>query len=420
MDKNINISLAGIPFTMDAEAYRLLKEYLVKIEMGYKDNPDGKEIIEDIEARISELILNEQSAQTQVSEKLITGIIAQLGMPDDIDINANVGGNDPEHRSGIPRRLYRNSDGAKLGGVCSGLATYFNVEPVTVRLLFCAPLILLPIAGIFHFGSLAGFFGTMVGVSLLLYFILWFSIPKAKTPRQKLEMRGDRITASSIQQNIQDDFDEISQSPKSERNASALADFIYVLGKIVLFGLKAILALAGLGIALGVVAAIVAVVTVLVSGEWPYMQGFWETAGISGINITTFFVLALAVAVLPLIMVFYLILKLVFDIASGKTALSIIFGIWLIVLVYLTAMSVRNFDNIRDAVRHDRIERYFDEMEDRWDDDWWDDDRHEHERRHGFETLSPSGDTLRIDSVRYEGNLVTDTTKVEYFTITER
>ena len=32
--------------------------------------------------------------------------------------------------SPLPRRLYRNPEGAKLGGVCSGLGTYFNVEPV--------------------------------------------------------------------------------------------------------------------------------------------------------------------------------------------------------------------------------------------------------------------------------------------------
>jgi len=36
-----------------------------------------------------------------------------------------------------PAGSNRNPDGAKLGGVCNGLATYFRVDPTLVRLLFC-------------------------------------------------------------------------------------------------------------------------------------------------------------------------------------------------------------------------------------------------------------------------------------------
>lgn len=34
------------------------------------------------------------------------------------------------------KRLFRNTSDAKLGGVCSGLGDYFNIDPVIIRLAF--------------------------------------------------------------------------------------------------------------------------------------------------------------------------------------------------------------------------------------------------------------------------------------------
>ena len=34
------------------------------------------------------------------------------------------------------KRLYRNTDEGKLGGVCAGLGEYLNIDPVIIRLLF--------------------------------------------------------------------------------------------------------------------------------------------------------------------------------------------------------------------------------------------------------------------------------------------
>ncbi|HEX2934815.1 MAG TPA: PspC domain-containing protein [Bacteroidales bacterium] len=56
-------------------------------------------------------------------------------------------------------RLYRNTNDSVLGGVCSGMAKYWNLDPVIPRLLF----VLL-------------FFG--FGTGLLLYIIMWLIIPK--------------------------------------------------------------------------------------------------------------------------------------------------------------------------------------------------------------------------------------------------
>ena len=82
MNHTINVSIAGVAFVLDSEGYELLKDYLVRIEVAYKDDPDGAEILSDIEARVSELILNRQSSDMIVSPELIREIIGQLGWPD--------------------------------------------------------------------------------------------------------------------------------------------------------------------------------------------------------------------------------------------------------------------------------------------------------------------------------------------------
>ena len=144
MNHTINVSIAGVAFVLDSEGYELLKDYLVRIEVAYKDDPDGAEILSDIEARVSELILNRQSSDMIVSPELIREIIGQLGWPDGVTAQGPAGGAEiPENGAdnAISRRLYRNPDGAKLGGVCNGLATYFRVDPTLVRLLFCSCLL---------------------------------------------------------------------------------------------------------------------------------------------------------------------------------------------------------------------------------------------------------------------------------------
>ena len=269
MNNTINVSIAGIAFILENEGYRLLKDYLVRIEVGYKGNPDGSEILSDIEARISELILNEQDADTVVTAERIRTIIGQLGLPDmDTRTPADNIQADSVPSDNFARRLYRNPDGAKLGGVCNGMATYFRVDPTLVRLIFCSPLLILVCISVIPFLNMfCGFFGVLIGVSSLLYLILWFSIPKARTPRQRLEMSGEKITASSIHRNISEDLNSAHPSPKNERTASVFSELLYVLGRVLLFCIKAFVLIVGGILALSIIAAVVAVISFLIGGS---------------------------------------------------------------------------------------------------------------------------------------------------------
>lgn len=55
------------------------------------------------------------------------------------------------------KKLYRSSNNYIIGGVCGGLAEYFNIDPTIIRLIAVIAL--------------------LSGVGLLPYFILWFITP---------------------------------------------------------------------------------------------------------------------------------------------------------------------------------------------------------------------------------------------------
>ena len=100
-------SISGVAFTMDADAYQELENYLDSLKKTYKDTPDGAEIVADIEARIAELILTTQDNTRVVEKPLILNIIHQMGSVEDISEESSDKKAPEEPR--IPRRLYRDT-----------------------------------------------------------------------------------------------------------------------------------------------------------------------------------------------------------------------------------------------------------------------------------------------------------------------
>ena len=68
-------SIAGVSFTLELDAYETLSQYLQSLRDTYHDDPDGEEILADIEARIAELILSTQPADAIIAKPLIANII---------------------------------------------------------------------------------------------------------------------------------------------------------------------------------------------------------------------------------------------------------------------------------------------------------------------------------------------------------
>ena len=222
-------SLSGVGFMFEKEAYERLGDYLKSLRIAYKNNPDCDEILADIEARIVELILSAQSgAENVVCLPLVENIIEQLGSPEAISGEEERVKEDSNTR--IPRRLYRDLENAKVGGVCAGLAKHFGIDAVWVRVAIFSPLVLLFMSNIPYMWWCGSLGGNIFGIFLILYLILWFAIPAAKSARQKLEQEGERISVQSIADR---------QGATSEEKAqSSVANFVSTLGRVAVVLLK--------------------------------------------------------------------------------------------------------------------------------------------------------------------------------------
>jgi len=139
------------------------------------------------------------------------------------------------------KRLFRNPEGRMIGGVCSGLGAYFNKSAVGIRLIFLAPILLnLLINMLDGFGSRGGFIffpniiaGSLTSTFIIAYIILWIVLPEARSPYEKMEMRGEKVDVNTIKQNVQDRAKDMGEDIKSAaQNFSAKAkEFSETRGK---------------------------------------------------------------------------------------------------------------------------------------------------------------------------------------------
>jgi phage shock protein C len=168
-----NINLGGLIFTIDNDALMKLQEYLNSIESCFEAKEESEEILADIESRIAELFQSQLCKNKEVVTIAdVNSAIEILGMPEDFDTSKAKKSRYQTNSSHPYKRLYRNPDQATLGGVCSGIAHYFNIDPIIIRILFV----------------LLGFFAG----GIVIYIILWIVLPPALSQREKVEMRGYR------------------------------------------------------------------------------------------------------------------------------------------------------------------------------------------------------------------------------------
>ena len=216
MKKTININLAGFVFYIDEDAYETLQKYLNNIRT-YLGNTEGREeIIDDIESRIAELFSEKQKQVFTLNE--VNEVIEVMGQPEDY-----MSEEEPEEKTAgqqSSKRLYRDPDSTVLGGVCSGVGHYLNIDAVWIRLIFLAMI--------------------WSGVSILFYFILWAIIPKAETTAQKLEMKGKAATFSNIEdyvrkgyENVKDDFKNVDFKGAGEKAKQGASGFFAFLGELI-------------------------------------------------------------------------------------------------------------------------------------------------------------------------------------------
>jgi len=300
MKKVININFQGRVIPIEESAYEILKRYIESLRQFFANEEGKDEIINDIESRIGELFGEQlKKGASCITDEDVQTVIASIGRPEDFEADdaeyqgstrssapgAKTTASDagPQYGHIRPERFYRDENNKLIGGVCAGLANYFNIDKLVVRILFILftlgfgfsfiiYLILwvaIPSTASEKIGSyrkrlfrdpeskliggvcsgLASYFGIHVWIprllfiipflsfvtnwnhwgafnfpnfinlsfspgAVLIYIILWLIIPEAVSTSDKLEMKGEKVDLNSIKNTIQKDMEGFGERAK--------------------------------------------------------------------------------------------------------------------------------------------------------------------------------------------------------------
>lgn len=336
MKKTVKVNIGGFSYNIDEDAYNTLKIYLDDITARLGSGNDAKETIKDIEDRISELFAEKVGANEVVSIQIVENVINQLGNPEEISGNNEY---TPKNRERRPlRRLYRNSEGSIFGGVCSGLAEYFAVDPIVIRLLMVGLLFL-------------------KGFGLVLYLVLWIATPMARTPKQKLEMKGEPVTFSNIEKNLREEIKTTSDNLKNSEPRSFIEKLMSFIGQVAYWILKTLLILfkviaiaTGIAIAATMLFVFLVLIGVLFFSSYmvnwfvPEIGGFslsefvtsmFDISSSIWVTVPTFLIIAI-----PVVALIYAGIRIIFRFKARDGLIGIIAAVIWVAAVVMLALTV--------------------------------------------------------------------------------
>ena len=358
MKKSIKINLGGLVLHVDEDAYDLLRHYLDQIQLRFSQVPGESEILNDIETRMAELF----------QEKLVPGkevinlddakqVIEVMGKPEEIgeageEEAAPAPG--PVYRTGR-RRIFRDPANQRIAGVCGGLAAYFKVDPLLIRILF----VVITLA---------------YGTGILIYLALWLAVPEARTAADKLEMYGEEVNVFNIERQVRSEYKGDPDSPdysepvRRSSGETVLGRIVRAFGRIILVFIKVIGMIIAFSFIIAGIAILGAIIGVAVSGRpwlihggaWSYDYSLNEIMGffISPVTGTIAFICLILLVAIPLFGLIFGVLKVIFRFRTrsrvGAVSLS---GIWFIALIILIVLAVQ------EGVQYSSTERVTEDKE---------------------------------------------------------
>ncbi len=338
MKKTLSINIAGIVFHIEEDAFATLDAYLKSIHAYFKNFEGAKDIVDDIEARIAEKFWNirETEKTEAITQAHVDALIASLGTVADFkEIEGEDGKQEQSQKSsantGEKKIFRRDLTNKQIGGVASGVANYFEIDPIWVRLIlivgFFGLFPLLHAANLVFWAYVACWIaipgeitvetdksyrkfyrdpenevvgGVMAGISAytgwdvgllrvlavislfffgtgaVAYIIIMAITPKAKTVTDKMAMTGEPITLENIEKNIKETFQPDSAEEKPLTRVllfpfRALAT-IFTSLKPILFGIK------------WFVQYLIGIVLIIISIALAFALVVATTAGVSGFD----------------------------------------------------------------------------------------------------------------------------------------
>ncbi len=185
MKKTLNVAIGGCSFTIDDDAYKALEEYLDSFKAGLDNSSSSNEVMDELEMRIADLLKEKIGKREVIDKNMVDAVLNQIGPISTRTVRSEESTSQQDGQQYRPgnqetvRKFYRDAEGKKIAGVCSGLALYLNIDVTLVRIIFLVA---------FLCGS-AGFW---------IYIVLWIVAPEARTAAEKCELRGIPATAENI------------------------------------------------------------------------------------------------------------------------------------------------------------------------------------------------------------------------------
>jgi phage shock protein PspC (stress-responsive transcriptional regulator) len=351
MNKTVTINISGILFHIEEDAYDNLAKYLGSIRSYFSMTEGGTDIMSDIEARIAELLQEKITPSKQVLVFAdVEDVKAVMGKPEDFG-----DGEAQEQKTSGPqatsatyekvrRRLYRNPDDRAIGGVCGGLAAYFDIDVVWVRLIM----------------FLLIFFG---GLSLWVYIIMWIIIPEAKTTAEKFAMRGESANINSILRSFKEEAEDVKNrftkyGSETSRNygeaiRSNVGDALRTVFSIIARLIGLILVLIGAGCLIGFV---VALCGLSIAGANSDISA-WVSAFFTSSSTYAFAVISFILVVgIPVFMLLYGGIKMLFRIRYSNRWMNMTLGfLWLLGVIMGAYIGVSTAQQFSEHARLKQI-----------------------------------------------------------------
>ena len=291
MKPTTKVNIGGYAFTLEEDAYQRLDCYLDSLKKHFEKNPEQKEIIEDIEQRISELLhLRLEKEQKVVSDANIREIIDIMGNPRDFGDEEQEQTDQSDYSktnnsiretisAQIKKKLFRDPGQTIIAGVFGGLSHYLKIDAVLLRVIYVV-LFLISM-------SISGRLGV---IFIVFYIILWIVMPKANTFYRKLAMTGTNPSIENI---------EARDNTPVQYKGRGIRTFFRVIGAIIC----------------GIIAltCLVIIIATIFGAIWlnTDSQAFTlnEYLGLVGLNTWDFKISSMLLLLLPIIGILYFALK---------------------------------------------------------------------------------------------------------------
>ena len=172
MKETVNVNIGSQAFTLDEDAYRVLRSNLDDIRSRLPEY--DTETMGDIEVRIAEIFREIVSSPMRViTLDTVRAAMHQMGAPSDFgERRGNAAPQEEEEAEPETRKLYRSRTDRSIAGICGGLADFFHIDATVMRLIMLFLII----------------FG---GLSIWAYIILWIIIPEE--PARKFNIKTKKL-----------------------------------------------------------------------------------------------------------------------------------------------------------------------------------------------------------------------------------